>query len=65
MSSAAENLETTAREFWLVPSGRAERRKITLTPEFEEEIYSSGRYEIVYGEIKERSLPGPHTEEYN
>ncbi len=59
MSSVAENIETKPQEFWLVPNTRAERRKITLTPEFEEEIYSSGRYEIAYGEIKERSMPSP------
>ena len=59
MSSVTENIETKPHEFWLVPNVRAERKKITLTPEFEEEIYSSGRYEIVYGEIKERSMPSP------
>lgn len=59
MSSIAKNLEADPQEVWLVPSVTPARKKIELTPEFEEEIYSSGRYEIVYGEIKERSMPSP------
>lgn len=59
MSTVAENLEIKPPEVWLVPKVSPLRKKITLTPEFEEEIYSSGRYEIVYGEIKERSMPSP------
>ncbi len=59
MSTVAENLEVKPQEVWLVPKVVPPRKKITLTPEFEEEIYSSGRYEIVYGEIKERSMPSP------
>ena len=59
MSSVTENLEAKPQEFWLIPSVSPARKKIALTPEFEEEIYSSGRYEIVYGEIKERSMPSP------
>jgi len=59
MSTVAENLEIKPQEVWLVPKVNPARKKIALTPEFEEEIYSSGRYEIVYGEIKERSMPSP------
>lgn len=59
MSTVAENLEIKPQEVWLVPKVNPVRKKIALTPEFEEEIYSSGRYEIVYGEIKERSMPSP------
>ena len=59
MSSIAESLEAKPQEVWLVPKIIPARRKIELTPEFEEEIYSSGRYEIVYGEIKERPMPSP------
>lgn len=59
MSSIVENRENSSQEFWLVLNGDPVRKKITLTSEFEEEIYSSGRYEIVYGEIKERSMPSP------
>ncbi len=59
MSTVAENIEIKPQEVWLVPKVSPPRKKITLTPEFEEEIYSSGRYEIVYGEIKERSMPSP------
>ena len=59
MSSVLENREAETQEFWLVLNGNPVRKKIALTPEFEEEIYSSGRYEIVYGEIKERSMPSP------
>lgn len=59
MSSVTENLEVKPQEVWLVPNISPTRKKIALTPEFEEEIYSSGRYEIVYGEIKERSMPSP------
>lgn len=59
MSSVVENREAETQEFWLVLNGNPVRKKIVLTPEFEDEIYSSGRYEIVYGEIKERSMPSP------
>lgn len=59
MSAVLENTESKLQEFWLVSNGEPVRKKIALTPEFEEEIYSSGRYEIVYGEIKERSMPSP------
>lgn len=59
MSSVLENREAKPQEFWLVLNGNPVRKKIALTPEFEEEIYSSGRYEIVYGEIKERPMPSP------
>lgn len=59
MSEVLENPENKAQEFWLVLNGEDVRKKIELTPEFEEEIYSSGRYEIVCGEIKERSMPSP------
>lgn len=59
MSAVSGNTDTKPQEFWLVLNGNPVRKKIELTPEFEEEIYSSGRYEIVYGEIKERSMPSP------
>lgn len=59
MSSVAEITETDLQEVWLISNAKAERKKIILTPEFEEEIYSSGRYEIACGEIKERSIPSP------
>ncbi len=59
MSSVLENRDAETQEFWLVLSGNPVRKKIALTPEFEDEIYSSGRYEIVCGEIKERSMPSP------
>ena len=59
MPSMTENSDVKPQEVWLVPKTSPARRKIALTPEFEEEIYSSGRYEIVYGEIKERSMPSP------
>ncbi len=59
MSSVGETQETKPQEFWLVPNGEPVRKRIALTPEFEEEIYSSGRYEIAYGEIKERPMPNP------
>ena len=59
MSAVLEDVETAPKEFWLVSNGEPARRKVLLTPEFEEKIYSSGRYEIVYGEIKERSMPSP------
>ena len=59
MPSMTENSDVIPQEVWLVPKTNPARRKIALTPEFEEEIYSSGRYEIIYGEIKERSMPSP------
>jgi Uma2 family endonuclease len=59
MSVVLENTQTELQEFWLVSNSEPVRKKIELTPEFEEEIYSSGRYEIVYGEIKERPLANP------
>jgi Uma2 family endonuclease len=59
MSAVLADVEIEPKEFWLVSNSEPARRKILLTPEFEEEIYSSGRYEIVYGEIKERSMPSP------
>ncbi len=59
MPSMTENSDVKPQKVWLVPKTDPARRKIALTPEFEEEIYSSGRYEIVYGEIKERSMPSP------
>ena len=59
MSAVLENPQTETKEVWLVKNGRNERTKIIFTPEFEEEIYSSGRYEIVYGEIIERPMPSP------
>ncbi len=59
MSSVTENVETDLQEYVLVSKAYPVCEKIVLTPEFEEEIYSSGRYEIVYGEIKERSMPSP------
>ena len=59
MPSMTENSDVKPPEVWLVPKTNPARKKVALTPEFEEEIYSSGRYEIVYGEIKERSMPSP------
>lgn len=59
MSAVLENTKTETKEVWLITNGKNERKKINFTPEFEEEIYSSGRYEIVYGEIRERPMPSP------
>lgn len=59
MSTVLENTKTETLEVWLVTNGRTERKKIYFTPEFEEEIYSSGRYEVVCGEIRERPMPSP------
>jgi Uma2 family endonuclease len=59
MSTVLENTKTETKEVWLITNGKNERKKIPFTPEFEEEIYSLGRYEIVYGEIRERPIPSP------
>lgn len=59
MSSISETTETDLQEFVLVSKADPVCEKVVLTPKFEEEIYSSGRYEIVYGEIQERSMPSP------
>ncbi len=59
MSAVLEITETKPKEVWLVGSNRYLRKKITLTPEVEDEMYNSSRYEIVYGEIRERAVPSP------
>lgn len=59
MSTVVENPKTPQREVWLVPSDKSLRKKISITDEIEEEMLNSNRYEIVYGEIRERTMPNP------
>ena len=59
MSAGFDTERGKVQEVWLVLNGEPVRKKIPLTPEFEEELLNSGRYEVVYGEIKERAMPSP------
>lgn len=59
MSTVLENPKTAPREVWLVPSDKSLRKKISLTQEDEDVMLNSGRYEIVYGEMRERTMPNP------
>ena len=59
MSAVLESNKTKTQEFWLVLNGEQIRKKIPLTPETEQELLVSGRYEIVYGEVRERAMPSP------
>ncbi|MBX7172040.1 MAG: Uma2 family endonuclease [Pyrinomonadaceae bacterium] len=59
MSAVIENPKTPPREVWLVPIDKSLRKKISITDEIEEEMLNSSRYEMVYGEIRERTMPNP------
>ena len=47
------------REVWLISRDKPVRKKVWLTADEEEKIINSSRYEIVDGEIYERSMPNP------
>ncbi len=59
MSAVLESNKPKTQGFWLVLNGEQIRKKIPLTPETEQELLASGRYEIVYGEVRERAMPSP------
>ena len=59
MSAVLETKKPKMQEVWLVLRGERVRKKIPLSPEIEQELLASGRYEIVYGEIRERAMPSP------
>lgn len=59
MSTGLENSKTPPREVWLVPVDKSLRKKISITDEIEEEMLNSSRYEMVYGEMRERTMPNP------
>lgn len=59
MSSVLETNKSKAQEVWLVLNGEPVRKKLPLTPEIERELLNSGRYEIVYGEVRQRAMPSP------
>lgn len=59
MPTVLEITQSKPQEVWLVANNRYLRKKIALTPDIEEEIRNSSRYEIVYGEVRERAMPSP------
>lgn len=59
MSAVLENPKSPPREVWLVPNDKSLRKKISITDEIEEEMLNSSRYEMVYGELRERTMPNP------
>ncbi len=59
MSAVTETNQSKTQEIWLVLNGEPVRKKLPLTPEIENELLTSGRYEIVYGELRERAMPSP------
>lgn len=60
MSAVLEFAEKPPREVWLVSRYEPRKRKrVLLSQDEEEKILSSSEYEIVNGEIVERSMPNP------
>ena len=60
MSAILEFKTEPPKQVWIVSRYEPrKRKKILLTPEGEETILSSSEYEIVDGEIVERSMPNP------
>lgn len=59
MSANLEFKQETPKAVWLIPHENPVREKVFLTHEQENELLDSGRYEIVYGELKERAMPSP------
>lgn len=60
MSAILEFNTEPPKQVWIVSRYEPrKRKKVLLTPEDEEKILSSSEYEIVDGEIVERSMPNP------
>lgn len=59
MSAVLELTQEAPREVWLFSRDDSTRRKVFLTTAQEDEILNTGRFEIVRGELQERTMPNP------